>query len=79
MSILLERRSLVVIAEDLYHLYPHSICEKSEDVIHSDKIANLVLCSNNYKENDVLKRNTRVSLTIRHVPNTSKFKLKLFK
>ncbi|EEB15536.1 conserved hypothetical protein [Pediculus humanus corporis] len=41
MSILLERRSLVVIAEDLYHLYPHSICEKSEDVIHSDKIANL--------------------------------------
>lgn len=64
--------------EDLYHVYPHSIQERTEDIV-SDGIANLDLCSKQYETNEVLNRGTRISLTVRHVPHTSKFKLKLFK
>lgn len=75
---LLERRSLIIIKEDLYHIYPHSIEEKDSDAVDI-KIANLELCSGNYAINETLKRDTRISLTIRHVPQATKFKIKLFK
>lgn len=77
-SLLLERRSLIIIKEDLYHVYPHSIEEKEADII-DDNIKNLTLCSGKYEKNQSLYRDTRISLTIRHVPQTTKFKIKLFK
>lgn len=77
-SLLLESRSLIILQGDLYNLYPHSIDQKDKDVI-STNICNINMCSQEYKLGDVLNRGTRISLTIRHVPHTSKFKLKFFK
>ncbi|XP_043283214.1 alpha-ketoglutarate-dependent dioxygenase alkB homolog 6 isoform X2 [Venturia canescens] len=76
-SFLLEPRSLLVLQENLYHDYLHSIAERDTDIISSQKTKNLNLCSGNYHNGDVLERGTRLSLTIRHVPKTSKLKIKL--
>lgn len=46
------------------------------DVVEKSDIKNLHLCSQAYDEGQTLKRTTRLSLTIRHVPKTSKLKLK---
>ncbi|KAK0090224.1 hypothetical protein PV325_002294 [Microctonus aethiopoides] len=75
-SILLERKSLLVLQENLYHNYLHSISEKKIDAISSNDICNIGLCSNNYTDGELIQRGTRLSLTIRHVPKTSKLKLK---
>uniref|UniRef100_A0A023F7I4 Putative alkylated dna repair protein n=1 Tax=Triatoma infestans TaxID=30076 RepID=A0A023F7I4_TRIIF len=77
MSLLLERRSLVAVMDSMYTGYLHSIAERNED-----KLDNTVLNINKTKFSigDVLKRDTRISLTIRHVLKTSKIKLNvLFK
>ncbi|XP_076359795.1 putative RNA/DNA demethylase ALKBH6 isoform X1 [Tachypleus tridentatus] len=66
-SLLLEPRSLLIVKHDMYHNYLHGIKEVKEDVI-TDKVANLNSCE--AEIGDVLKRNTRISLTIRHVPKT---------
>ena len=78
-SFLLEPRSLLVLRENLYHDYLHAIAERDYDTISFEKIRNLKLCSGNYNEGEILKRGTRLSLTIRHVPKTSKLKLKFGK
>ncbi|CAD6222999.1 GSCOCG00005343001-RA-CDS [Cotesia congregata] len=75
-SFLLERRSLLVLQDTLYHDYLHSISECNYDIIESSYIRNLDLCSFKYEESEKLNRKTRISLTIRHVPKTSKLKLK---
>lgn len=75
-KLLIERRSLLILKDDMYHKYLHAISEIDEDVI-SENVANLQHCSHSYKLGDKIKRETRVSLTIRHVPKTSKMKLKL--
>ncbi|KAG8040516.1 hypothetical protein G9C98_002512 [Cotesia typhae] len=75
-SFLLERRSLLVLQDTLYHDYLHSISECNYDTIESSYIRNLNLCSFKYEEGEKLNRKTRISLTIRHVPKTSKLKLK---
>ncbi|KAJ6648881.1 Alpha-ketoglutarate-dependent dioxygenase alkB like 6 [Pseudolycoriella hygida] len=75
-KLLIERRSLLILKDDMYHKYLHGIAEIDEDVI-SESVANLQHCSHSYKLGDKIKRETRVSLTIRHVPKTSKMKLKL--
>lgn len=75
-KLLIERRSLLILKDDMYHKYLHAISEIDEDVI-SENVANLQHCSYSYKLGDKIKRETRVSLTIRHVPKTSKMKLKL--
>lgn len=75
-KLLIERRSLLILKDDMYHKYLHGIAEIDEDVI-SENVANLQHCSHSYKLGDKIKRETRVSLTIRHVPKTSKMKLKL--
>ncbi|XP_037048692.1 alpha-ketoglutarate-dependent dioxygenase alkB homolog 6 [Bradysia coprophila] len=75
-KLFIEPRSLLILRDDMYHKYLHAICEIDEDVI-SENVANLQHCSNSYKLGDKIKRETRVSLTIRHVPKTSKMKLKL--
>ncbi|XP_012141260.1 putative RNA/DNA demethylase ALKBH6 [Megachile rotundata] len=75
-SFLLERRSLLILQGDLYHHYLHSIAEKDTDVISGSIIKNLSICGEEFKEEQILKRGVRLSLTIRHVPKTSKLKLK---
>lgn len=74
-QILVERRSLLMIKDDAYHKYLHSIRERTEDLI-CPTIANIEMCENVGEKNRVLKRDKRISLTIRHVPKTSKLKLK---
>ena len=104
-SILLEPRSLVIFADDMY-LKLHGIEERTHDVI-DETVLNLDCCSDGigaaegegekkkkeeeekeekkkeekeednkrehaYKTGDVLKRGTRISLTIRNVPNVKK-------
>lgn len=36
------------------------------------------MCIGKFIEGEIIKRETRLSLTIRHVPKTSKLKLKIF-
>lgn len=74
-SLLLERRSLLVLQEELYTDYMHAIAE-----VNCDKICNLQLLNSGhiaktYSDGEVLERGVRISLTIRHVAHTSKFKI----
>ena len=73
-SLLLEPRSLVLVQDDMYNTYLHGIDEVTEDLL-SDKVANLDMTDS--KIGDVLKRDTRVSLTIRVVPKVLRAKLLL--
>ncbi|XP_066964140.1 alpha-ketoglutarate-dependent dioxygenase alkB homolog 6 isoform X1 [Macrobrachium rosenbergii] len=68
-SLLLEPRSLLILQEDMYTSYLHGISQVTEDVLSED-IFNIELCSSNI--GDVLVRDTRISLTIRHVPKVVK-------
>lgn len=70
MSVLLEPRSLLVVKDDLYHNHLHSIEE-----VKSDEISESIINPGLHHLGEVLERNTRISLTIRHVPKTSKAKL----
>ncbi|XP_076681804.1 putative RNA/DNA demethylase ALKBH6 [Andrena cerasifolii] len=76
-SFLLEPRSLLILQGDLYHNYLHSIAERDTDVISSSTIKNLAICGVEFSEGEILKRDVRLSLTIRHVPKTSKLKIKI--
>ncbi|CAH1175839.1 unnamed protein product [Phaedon cochleariae] len=74
-DLMLESCSLVIIKDDMYSKYLHSISERVED-----KISDCVNIDNNYNNcridtSDVLKRSTRVSLTIRSVHKVLKIKL----
>ncbi|XP_015599535.1 alpha-ketoglutarate-dependent dioxygenase alkB homolog 6 [Cephus cinctus] len=75
-SFFLEPRSLLILQNELYSNYLHSIAERKSDIITKCSIKNIDLCSNDYKEGQAIERETRLSLTIRHVPKTSKLKLK---
>jgi len=77
-SLLLERRSLLILQKDLYYNYLHSIAERDADSISESSIKNLHMCAKKFTEEEIIKRDTRLSLTIRHVPKTSKLKLKIF-
>uniref|UniRef100_A0A8D8XDX0 Alpha-ketoglutarate-dependent dioxygenase alkB homolog 6 n=1 Tax=Cacopsylla melanoneura TaxID=428564 RepID=A0A8D8XDX0_9HEMI len=70
-SIFVDVRSLVILQDDMYKKYVHGIVPKTEDTLSSDI---LNICSSS--PNQVLNRSTRVSLTIRHVPRTTKFSIK---
>lgn len=73
----IEPRSLLILKDDLYHRYMHSISEVDEDDLADPLIRNL-----NHTEGFTgrsVKRGTRYSLTIRNVPKTSKLKLKFGK
>ncbi|XP_061933751.1 alpha-ketoglutarate-dependent dioxygenase alkB homolog 6 isoform X2 [Apis cerana] len=76
-SLLLERRSLFILQEELYHNYLHSIAERDTDIISKSVIKNLDICGEKFLDGETLKRGIRLSLTIRHVPKTSKLKLKI--
>lgn len=77
MSLLLERRSLNILTEDMYSKYLHGIAERNVDFLDS-KVINLDSCFN-VPENKRLLRDTRVSLTIRYVPKVLNVKLKFGK
>ena len=74
----MEPQSLLILKNDMYTKYLHGIAERTEDVT-TDRICNLSHLDTPIKVGDALKRTTRVSLTIRHVPKTLKVKLKLGK
>jgi len=73
-SLLLMPRSLLIIREDLYQLYHHGIDETTKDIITND-ILNLEAFPSLHIGDELQRQNPRVSLTIRHVPKTLKFKL----
>lgn len=70
-SVFVDARSLLILQNDMYEKYLHGISPKSEDILSSDVMN---CCSSS--PNQVFNRSTRVSLTIRHVPKTSKFSIK---
>ncbi|CAH1114471.1 unnamed protein product [Psylliodes chrysocephalus] len=71
-ELLLEPCSLVIIKDDMYSKYLHSIPERNSDTI--SKCTNLKNCQK-YSCDEELCRSTRVSLTIRNVPKVLKLKL----
>jgi len=73
-SLLLERRSLLILQEKMYNDYMHGIEEITSDII-DNSITNLNYCGTLIKEGSTLARNKRISLTIRNVPKVSKFNL----
>lgn len=75
-KLLIEPLSLLILKDDMYSKYLHSIAELREDSI-TDDILNLAQCSGTFSLGSRLVRSKRVSLTIRHVPKTSKMKLRL--
>ncbi|XP_044258021.1 alpha-ketoglutarate-dependent dioxygenase alkB homolog 6 [Tribolium madens] len=75
-QLLLERCSLVIIKDDMFTKYLHSIRELDTDII-DEGCANLLNCEKQYAIGDKVKRDTRVSVTIRNV--TKVLKVKLFK
>lgn len=76
-KLILEPRSLLILKDSLYNDYLHSISEIDQDIL-CDRIFNYENCETSYKMGDCLKRGTRISLTIRNVPKTTKMKLKFF-
>lgn len=75
-KLLVQPRSLLILKDAMYEKYLHSIAEITEDTI-DEGIANLP-GDDSIHVGDVLSRTKRISLTIRHVPKTSKMKIKLF-
>ncbi|XP_050544741.1 alpha-ketoglutarate-dependent dioxygenase alkB homolog 6 [Daktulosphaira vitifoliae] len=73
-SLLLERRSLLILQEKMYNEYLHGIDELKEDVVDKS-LSNINSCSSDIKINSVIPRGTRVSLTIRNIPKISKINL----
>lgn len=69
-SVLVEPRSLLVLRDEMYHKYLHGIDEVDADLIDESVI---------FGKKESRQRGTRISLTIRHVPKTSKMKLRLGK
>lgn len=75
-SLLVEPGSLLVLKDDLYTSYLHGIQEVEADTV-TDKTVVCPSSREDVKPGQVLERTTRVSLTIRHVPNTKKLKIRL--
>jgi alkylated DNA repair protein alkB homolog 6 len=73
-KLLVEPRSLLVLKHEMYEKYLHSIAERTEDIIDNHFVN---VDFEKYPLGSVLQREKRISLTIRHVPKTSKMKLKI--
>ena len=72
-SLLLERCSLLIVQDDLYEKYLHGIREVTYDDKSQIDLKNLQFCKETSET--ILKRERRISLTIRHVPKVIKTKL----
>lgn len=77
-QLLIEPRSLVIFKDDMYTKYLHSIDEVTSDLVTS-RLLNLKYCDDTFREhcNENVDRLRRISLTIRHVPKTTKIHLRL--
>lgn len=75
-SFLLEPRSLLVLQDELFSKYLHCIDEVEKDTL-DDSVVNLNKCSEKYVKGTTVNRVTRISLTIRHVPKTTTFKINI--
>lgn len=76
-QLLIEPRSLLILKDDMYNMYLHSIANETHDIITPD-LANLEQCNElKNRVGGTIGRNRRISLTIRHVPKTSKIHLRL--
>lgn len=77
-QLLIEPRSLLILKHDMYSKYLHSIANETHDII-TPNLANLEQCGDALKNRvgGTIERNRRISLTIRHVPKTSKIHLRL--
>lgn len=74
-KLLVEPRSLLILKDDLYHRFMHSISE-----VEKDNLSDLLLRNaSSVSSAGTVVRGTRFSLTIRNVPKTSKMKLKFGK
>ncbi len=79
----LEPRSLLILQQKCYHHYLHGIEEKEQDNLEAIKLINIDNClslKSEEGENSLKRRrrrDTRISLTIRHVPKTTKAFLRL--
>ena len=67
------QRSLILIQNDMFHHYLHGIDEIKED----SKSGLIFPKTFDADSGEKFERNTRISLTIRHVPNTKKIKIRL--
>uniref|UniRef100_A0A8C2GSW4 AlkB homolog 6 n=1 Tax=Cyprinus carpio TaxID=7962 RepID=A0A8C2GSW4_CYPCA len=65
LSLLVQRRSLLILQDDMYKFYLHGIHGVCEDIL-SEHVVDL--SSTGAQVGNKLPRGTRVSLTIRHVP-----------
>lgn len=79
LSLLLEPNSLLILQKDMYKKHLHGIAPSREEDTVTKSVANRTSLGTQVEVGEILKRSTRVSLTIRHVPKTIKFKLKLGK
>lgn len=76
-QLLIEPGSLLILKDEMYNKYLHSISDVTEDLI-TNNIANIERCAGfKNRIGEFVKRERRISLTIRHVPKTSKLKLRL--
>lgn len=75
-SLLLQRRSLLILKDKMYTEYMHGIEEVTNDII-DHKISNITFCGSKVQNGIALTRNKRISLTIRNVPRVSKLNLNL--
>lgn len=73
-SLLVKPRSLLVLQDEMYQRLLHGIQESNQDTL-TDKVVNLSVAG--ARPGETLIRDTRVSLTIRHVPKVIKTKLVL--
>lgn len=76
LSLLVQRRSLLILQDDMYKHYLHGIQGVDEDIL-SEHVVNL--SSAGAQVGDTVPRSTRVSLTIRHVPKVVRANLLLGK
>uniref|UniRef100_A0A671L6V8 Alpha-ketoglutarate-dependent dioxygenase alkB homolog 6 n=2 Tax=Sinocyclocheilus anshuiensis TaxID=1608454 RepID=A0A671L6V8_9TELE len=76
LSLFVQRRSLLILQDDMYKLYLHGIQGVCEDIL-SEHVVNL--SSTGAQVGDTLPRSTRVSLTIRNVPKVIRANLLLGK
>ena len=72
-KVFVPQRSLLLVKDQMFHYYLHGIEE-----LLTDCDTNLIIPPCCQQQDSIpLQRKTRVSLTIRHVPNTKRIKIKL--
>ena len=70
---ILEPRSLLILQDDMYKVFLHGIKEVSQDKLIPENIFNFSKLNKTYGDSEnLVERQTRISLTIRYVPKVLK-------